>query len=150
LFKAPLNKRFNLHSDTVNICNAGNTHCAASINQSQYEGESNMAGKFVVFKGKDGQSYFRLKAANNQAILASEGYKTAKACAGGIESVRKNAQDPKRFERRTAKDGRQYFVLKATNGQEIGRSQMYKSGSGCRNGMKSVAANSADATVVEA
>jgi uncharacterized protein YegP (UPF0339 family) len=108
-----------------------------------------MAGKFVVFKGKDGQSYFKLLAANSQAILASEGYKTPKACANGIESVRKNSQDPKKFECRTAKDGRQYFVLKATNGQEIGRSQMYKSDSGCKNGMKSVANNAAGAAVVQ-
>ena len=46
-------------------------------------------------------------------------------------------------------DGRAYFVLKATNGQEVGRSQMYKSDSGCKNGMKSVARNAADASVVE-
>lgn len=108
-----------------------------------------MAGKFVVFKGKDGQDYFRLKAGNGEVILSSEGYKSAKSCANGIESVRKNSQDPKRFECRKAKDGRDYFILKAGNGQEIGRSQMYKSDSGCRNGMKSVARNAADAAVVE-
>ena len=48
----------------------------------------------------------------------------------------------------TAKDGRTYFVLKASNGQEVGRSQMYKSNSGCKNGMKSVAASSQGADVV--
>lgn len=108
-----------------------------------------MAGKFVTFSGKDGQYYFRLVAANGQAILASEGYKTRKSCANGIDSVRKNSQDPKRFECRTAKNGSAYFVLKAGNGQEIGRSQMYKSDSGCRNGMKSVANNAPDAAVSE-
>jgi hypothetical protein len=108
-----------------------------------------MPGKFVVFKGKDGQDYFRLKAGNGETILSSEGYKTRKSCMNGIESVRKNSQDEARFVCNTAKDGRTYFVLKATNGQEIGRSQMYKSDSGCRNGMKSVARNAADASVVE-
>ncbi|PWG69945.1 hypothetical protein DF186_24385, partial [Enterococcus hirae] len=44
---------------------------------------------------------------------------------------------------------RTYFVLKAANGQEVGRSQMYKSDSGCRNGMKSVAANAPGAAVSE-
>ena len=106
-----------------------------------------MAGKFVVFMGKDGQAYFRLKAANSQVILSGEGYKTRKACLNGIESVRKNSQNPKRFEIRQAKDGRQYFVLNASNGQEVGRSQMYKSASGCRNGMKSVSLNAASAVV---
>lgn len=108
-----------------------------------------MAGKFVIFKGKDGQDYFRLRAANGQVIFQSQGYKTRKSCLNGIESVRKNSQNPKRFEVSTAKDGRQYFVLKATNGQEVGRSQMYKSSSGCRNGMKSLATNAANATVGE-
>ncbi len=107
-----------------------------------------MAGKFVVSKGKDGQDYFVLKAGNGETILQSEGYKTRKSCANGIESVRKNSQNEDRFERRTAKNGRHFFVLKAANGQEIGRSQMYKSDSGCRNGMKSVARNAASATVV--
>lgn len=107
-----------------------------------------MAGKFVVSKGKDGQDYFVLKAGNGESILQSEGYKSRRACANGIESVRKNSQDESRFECRTAKDGRGYFVLKAVNGQEIGRSQMYKSDSGCKNGMKSVARNAKDATVV--
>lgn len=108
-----------------------------------------MAGKFVVFTGKDGQHYFKLKAANGEVIFSGEGYKTRKSCLNGIESVRKNSQDEKRFEVRTAKDGRGYFILKAANGQEIGRSQMYKSDSGCRNGKKSVASNAADAVLVE-
>jgi uncharacterized protein YegP (UPF0339 family) len=108
-----------------------------------------MPGKFVVSRGKNGEHYFVLKAGNGETIFQSEGYKRAASCANGIESVRKNSQDDSRFECRTAKDGRTYFVLKAANGQEIGRSQMYKSDSGCRNGMKSVARNATDAPVVE-
>jgi len=108
-----------------------------------------VAGKFIVYKGKDGQDYFRLRAGNGEIIFSSQGYRPRKSCLNGIESVRKNAQDTKRFVVRAAKDGREYFVLTAGNGQEIGRSQMYRSSSGCRNGMKSVARNSADATVVE-
>jgi uncharacterized protein YegP (UPF0339 family) len=109
-----------------------------------------MAGKFVVKKGKDGQDYFSLVASNGQAILQSEGYKSSSSCANGIDSVRKNSQDKNRFECKTAKDGRSYFILKAGNGQEVGRSQMYKSDSGCRNGMASVATNAPDAKVVDA
>ncbi len=108
-----------------------------------------MAGKFVAYTGKDGKYYFRLKAGNGEVIFTSQGYASKKSCLNGIESVRKNSQDPDRFEVRTAKDGRGYFVLKAVNGQEIGRSQMYKSDSGCRNGKKSVANNAANAAVVE-
>ena len=109
-----------------------------------------MAGKFVCSKSKDGQDFFVLKANNGQVILQSERYKSKKSCANGIESVRKNSQDANRFETKTAKDGRSYFVLKASNGQAIGKSQMYKSTSGCANGIKSVAANAPDAEVVDA
>jgi uncharacterized protein YegP (UPF0339 family) len=41
-------------------------------------------------------------------------------------------------------------VLKASNGQPVGKSQLYKSASGCSNGMKSVATNAGAATVAEA
>lgn len=104
-----------------------------------------MAGKFVISKGKDGKDYFVLKAGNGEVILQSQGYKSASGCDNGVESVRKHAVDEKNFEWREAKDGRSYFVLKASNGQEIGRSQLYKSESGCKNGIASVAKNAADA-----
>ncbi len=106
-----------------------------------------MAGKFVITKGKDGKDYFNLKAGNGEVIMSSQGYKSASGCENGIESVRTNSQDESKFEVREAKNGRDYFILKANNGQEIGRSQMYKTKSGCRNGMASVAKNAPDATV---
>lgn len=109
-----------------------------------------MASKFVCTKSKDGQEQFVLKANNGQVILTSESYKSAKSCANGIESVRKNSQVENRFETKTAKDGRSYFVLKAANGQVVGQSQMYKSASGCANGIKSVAENAPGAEVVHA
>lgn len=48
-------------------------------------------GKFEVFKGEDGQFYFRLKAANGEPILISEGYTTKQMCYKGIDSVKENA-----------------------------------------------------------
>ena len=67
----------------------------------------------------------------------------------GIESVKKSSQDEGRFEVKKSNDGKDYFVLTATNGQTIGNSQMYKSESGCNNGMKSVANSSADASIAD-
>ncbi len=109
-----------------------------------------MAGKFVCSKRKDGQDTFVLKASNGQVILSGEGYKSAKSCANGIESVRKNSQVEGRLEVNTAKDGRSFYDLKAAKGQVVGKSQMYKSTSGCSNGMKSVAENAPKAEVVQA
>ncbi len=108
-----------------------------------------MAGKFVMSKGKDGKDYFVLKAGNGEVILQSQGYSSGSGCENGIESVKNNAGDQSRFECREAKDGRFYFVLKAKNEQEIGRSQMYQSESGCQNGMASVASNATTAIIVD-
>jgi len=108
-----------------------------------------MAGKFVITIGKDGKDYFVLKAGNGEVILQSQGYSSSTGCTGGIESVKTNSQNEEKFERREAKDGRAYFVLKANNGQEIGRSQMYKTESGCSNGIDSVAENAVNAVIVD-
>ena len=108
-----------------------------------------MPGSFVVEKGSSGKFRFNLRAGNNQVILTSETYETKASVLTGIDSVRKNAADDARFTRKTAKDGSAYFVLTATNGQTIGKSEMYSSPSGMENGIKSVAANAPDAKVVD-
>ena len=106
-----------------------------------------MAGKFEVYKDKAGEFRFRLKAGNGENILGSEGYKAKASCMKGIESVRKNSQDPKRFETKSTASGKFTFRLCATNGQCIGTSQTYDSQSGCSNGIKSVARNAPDAKI---
>jgi uncharacterized protein YegP (UPF0339 family) len=98
-----------------------------------------MPGKFEVYKDKGGEFRFRLKAANGQNILSSEGYKTKASCMNGVESVKKNSQSPDRFAKKTTPSGKFRFNLTSTNGQTVGTSQSYASDSGCRNGMKSVA-----------
>ncbi|MBX2908441.1 MAG: YegP family protein [Chitinophagales bacterium] len=104
-------------------------------------------GKFVITKRANGEFQFNLKAGNGQTILASEGYTTKPNCENGVESVRKNLQDEKKFEKNTSKNGKFYFNLKATNGQIIGTSEMYESESSRDNGIASVKTNAADATV---
>jgi uncharacterized protein YegP (UPF0339 family) len=108
-----------------------------------------MAGMFVIEAGKTGKIRFNLRAGNHQVILSSETYDTKASAQNGIESVRKNSTDDSRYERKTAKDGSAYFVLKAKNGETIGKSEMYTSTSGMENGIKSVAANAPTATVVD-
>lgn len=108
-----------------------------------------MAGKFVVSRRANGEFQFNLCASNGQVILSSEGYTSRDGCLNGIESVRKNSADATRFEKRTAKDERTYFVLKAGNHQIIGQSQMYASDASCDNGMASVGKHAPDAVLVE-
>ncbi|MGB3063624.1 YegP family protein [Sphingobacterium thalpophilum] len=83
-------------------------------------------GKFVVTARKNGEYQFNLKAGNGQTILGSEGYSSKASCLNGIESVRKNAQDDGRFEKKTSSNGKWYFNLKASNGQIVGTSEMYE------------------------
>lgn len=106
-------------------------------------------GKFVISQRKNGEYQFNLKAGNGQVILTSEGYTTLAACKNGIESVKKNSLEDARFERKEAKDGSPFFNLKATNGQVIGKSEMYSSAAACENGIESVKKNAPEAEVVE-
>ncbi len=109
-----------------------------------------MPGKFEIKTGKNGKFRFNLKATNGQIILTSEAYDSRKGAEGGIASVRKNAANDGRFERKTAKDGSSYFVLKAANGEPIGKSEMYKTKASMENGIASVGKNAPDATIVDA
>ena len=106
-------------------------------------------GKFVITVRKNGEFQFNLKASNGQTVLTSEGYTTKTACLNGVESVRKNSQDPGKFEVKVAKNGKPYFNLKASNGQVIGASQMYASEVTLKKGIASVAKNAPEAPVVE-
>lgn len=106
-------------------------------------------GKFEIYTNKSGEYRFRLKASNGQSILASEGYTTKAARDNGIESVRKNSQDENRFVNGVSKSDQPYFNLTATNGQVIGKSEMYKSIAARDNGIESVMKNAPDAEVVE-
>jgi len=93
-------------------------------------------------KNKEGSSYhFTLKAKNGQVILSSEVYNSKASAENGIASIKKNAPEDGRYERKTAKNGKFFFNLKAGNGQVIGSSQMYSSESGMENGINSVKEN---------
>ncbi len=77
--------------------------------------------------------------------MSSESYETKQGAEKGIESVRKNAADDKRYERKTAKNDEAFFVLKAGNGEPLGRSETYSSTSAMENGIESVKKNAPDA-----
>ena len=82
-----------------------------------------MAGKFELKKAGNGQFQFHLKASNGQVILASEQYTERRGALRGIESVKKNAPVDNRYERKTAKNGQHYFVLRASNGGPSARAR---------------------------
>lgn len=49
--------------------------------------------KFQIFKGKDYQYYFRLRARNGEIVCSGEGYTTLQSCKHGIEVIQKIAKD---------------------------------------------------------
>ena len=105
------------------------------------DAESELAattGRFETFVGKDGEHYFHLLAGNGEKVLASQGYSTAAAAQGGINSVASNGASATRYLQREASDGSRYFVLTATNGQIIGISEMYATSAGAERGAAAV------------
>ena len=106
--------------------------------------------KFEVYQsGKKNEFRFRLKADNGQIILSSEGYTSKPSCLNGIESVKKNSADAKRFTKATTPSNMFRFAITAANSQIIGTSQNYKSESGRNNGIESVMKNAARAEIKE-
>lgn len=97
-----------------------------------------MAGKFVMKKDRGGQFMFNLVASNGRVVLTSERYKTKASALNGIKSIKKHSKADKNFDRAKAKTGGARFVLKASNGEKIGRSQIYAGWSGCSSGIASV------------
>ncbi|MCW3160775.1 YegP family protein [Chryseobacterium oryctis] len=106
-------------------------------------------GKFIIKKRINNEYQFNLKAGNGEIILTSEGYVQKASCHKGIESVRINSQDDSRYERKVAVNDKYYFVLKARNGEIIGKSQLYNSKSGMENGIESVKKNAPLAEVID-
>ncbi len=108
-----------------------------------------MSGKFERYTDTAGEYRFRLKAGNGENILASEGYKAMQGCDNGINSVKENAPDDSKYDRKETSVGKYMFNLKAGNGEIIGTSQSYTSASGRDTGIESVKNNAPNAETVD-
>lgn len=84
-----------------------------------------MAGRFVIRLAKDGQFYFTLFSDSGQKLLMSEMYRAKASAYNGIASIQKNASDVKRYDRLVARNGKNYFTLKAANHEIIGMSDFF-------------------------
>lgn len=100
-----------------------------------------MAAKFDLKRGGGEQYMFNLKAANGEVILTSELYNEKNSAVHGIESVKIHAVEDARFERKRARNGEPFFVLKAANGEIIGNSETYSSNWAMERGIRSVRRN---------
>lgn len=106
-----------------------------------------MAGKFQLKKSTNGQFHFTLKSGNGEPLLTGEIYTTQAGAENGIESVKTNAPDDNRYERKTSTNGQPYFVLKAANGEPTGRSETYSSQSAMESGIAAVKTTAPGASI---
>lgn len=105
--------------------------------------------KYQIFKAKDGNFYFRLRADNGQIILASQGYVNKQNAILGIKSVQIHCKYDIYYDRKNAQNGQYYFVLKSANHQVIGVSEMYVSAYNRDCGIESVKVNGSTLQVEE-
>ena len=80
-------------------------------------------------------------------ILSSQTCVAKSSATDGIALVRTNGTSEGGFELKTSTNGQPYFVLKASNGQVIGQSELYSSEASARNGIASVQKNCTTETV---
>jgi uncharacterized protein len=106
-------------------------------------------GKYAVSSTKGGGNYFNLKATNGQIILTSLMYPSLADCDKGIEATRENCSDDNRYERKVSSNNKHYFNLTTSDGNVIGKSEMYESVAGMENGIASVKKNGTSIIVVE-
>lgn len=106
-----------------------------------------MAGSYVLKSAAGGEYMWNLRAGNHQVILTSELYSSKEAAKHGIESCRVNSALDEQYERKSSGKGEPYFVLKAANGEPIGRSEMYSAATAMENGIASCKTNGPSATL---
>lgn len=106
-----------------------------------------MTGYFEVAQSRYDTYTFNLKSGNHQTILRSQTYQTREGALKGVASVQKNSMMDHHFGRLTARSNEPYFVLRAGNGEVIGKSEMYESTNGMEDGIASVKANGASTTM---
>lgn len=102
---------------------------------------------YELKKDSGGKFRFNLKAGNGEIILSSQSYNEKADALAAIASVRAIGTNEVNFDRKTSVANEPFFVLKALNGQIIGRSEMYSSLYARDKGIASVRNNCTSTTV---
>jgi uncharacterized protein YegP (UPF0339 family) len=108
-----------------------------------------MAGNFVLKNAVNGQYMFNLEASNGEIILTSETYHSKDGAKNGIASVKTHSPYDRFYEKKYSYNNQPYFVLKASNGEIIGKSEMYSTEQACAIGIQSVKSNAPTANIVD-
>ena len=94
--------------------------------------------KFETFTGQDKGQYFRLRAANGEIVLQSEGYSSKSAAEAGIDAVSEHGVEATAYEILEAQNGQYYFRVVAPNHEIVARGETYASKSNAERGADNV------------
>ncbi len=103
--------------------------------------------KFEIFTDKSGEFRFRLINSNGKVALKSESYIAKSSATNGIESIKKNAADEKKYKFNNAEETS--FNLVAGNGQVIGTSPKFADKSTTKSMMSKIMHSAAKADVID-
>lgn len=97
-----------------------------------------MKGRFEIFQFDPGEYRFRLRAFDDQTIMASEPYCSKSGCINGIELVRKKAAFLGNYELKQTAAGKFMFLLRASDESHMVASVLYETEADRENGIASV------------
>jgi len=81
---------------------------------------------FVIHKQGEDHYYAALLSNNGRIILRGKDCTNLTECKFSIDSIRSNATDYAKYELMTANDGKYYFKVKGSHGDEIARSEIFE------------------------
>ena len=81
---------------------------------------------FVIHKQDEEHYYVVLVTNKDKIILRGKDCSNILECKYVIDSIRTNATDYSKFELMTASDGKYYFKVKGSSGDEIARSEIFE------------------------
>lgn len=81
---------------------------------------------FVIHKQSEEHYYAALLTNNGRIILRGKDCTNLSDCKYSIDSIRCNATDYSKYELMTTNDGKYFFRVKGSGGDEIARSEIYE------------------------
>ena len=81
---------------------------------------------FVIFKQSEEHYYAALITKNGRIILRGKDCTNLPDCKYSINSIRSNATDYSKYDLKTANNGKYYFSVKGSSGDEIARSEIFE------------------------
>ena len=106
--------------------------------------------KAILRKSEAAEPFSFIFKDGDKTIVKSENYKAKASAKNGIESVKKNAAEDKRYELKESKNGKFFFNLKSTNGQVIATGMLLATVEDRDAVIANLKANAASAEVEEA